>query len=189
MNENRIELFSLESFFMNVFAGVLTLMAVIQFLGMISRWKFAKLNDRFDAFIEWVHQSCEVLPWIMFAAIIAIVTPVYDIFLDGGWISVTRGMSPGHETFLEVWRKLLNEDSAANSKRDLIHVLQWACAFAMFYLYSLMWVRVLRMSERRGKYPRDKVARAAFFGGFAILMGLASQLVSYMGQNANFVLL
>lgn len=189
MNADQIELFSLESALMNAFAAFLTLMAVAQFLGFFFPAVLRPINDRFDSFVEWIHRSCEVLPWLFFAAFIAIVTPIYDIFVDGAWLNrITEGDTKPM-TMLEVWRTMVNEESDANSKRDLVHSIQWVTALGMFYLYSICWLRFATWAQGKSTFPNERLTRGVFFGGFAALIKFASDVVSAMGQNAQFVLL
>jgi hypothetical protein len=189
MPSQRIEIFSLEAGLMQIFAITLSLMGIVQFLSFIFPKRFQMVNDIFDKFIEWVHQYCEILPWLLFASFIAIATPVYDIFLDSAWLTSINETDQKRKTLLDLWRHLINDGSDENSKRDLIHSIQWISAIGMFYIYSLSWMKFVQITKISGTYPQDKIKRGIFFGGFATLIGFFSTLVSKMGQNADFILL
>lgn len=188
MTAEPIEIFSLESALMNVFAGFLTLMAFAQFLGFFFPARLRPINDGFDNFVEWIHRSCEVLPWLIFAAFIAIVTPIYDIFVDGAWLTSVTKANARPMTLLEVWRMMIQGESDDNSRRDLIHSIQWIVALGMFYFYSICWLRFITWAQSKKTFPSERLTRGIFFGGFAIFIAKISEQVSVMGQNTQFVL-
>ena len=189
MPKNQIEIFSLESAVMDVFAITLAIMAISQALGYMFPVMLKSINDRFDAFIEWVHGACEVLPWLCFAALVATVTPIYDIFLDGAWLNSVSSQAARPQTMLDVWRTMVSEQSEANSQRDLVHGIQWIVALFMFYIYSILWVRFVSLAVVDMQGQSNKLVRGAFFGGFAGVIGYVSDFVSGLGQTADFVLL
>jgi len=188
MPQDSVELFSIEAVLMQTFALALGVMALVQFAGFIWAKRFAYINDRFDRFVEWIHASCEIIPWLFVAAFIAILTPIYDIALDGAWTSKLSGGRPVN-SILDVWREMVSTGGDHNAQRDLVHSIQWLTALFMFYVYSVTWLFSVKKTEGKLSGPAKKLARGAFFGGFSFLISQISMGVSYLGQNADILLL
>jgi hypothetical protein len=187
MPQGSVELFSIEAFLMQAFALALGIMAAVQFAGFIWTKRFANINECFDRFVEWIHASCEIIPWLFVAAFIAILTPIYDIFLDGAWTSNLSG-GAAVDSLLDVWREMVATGGDRNAQRDLVHSIQWLTALSMFYIYSVTWLFSVKKTEGKLSGPAKKLARGAFFGGFSFLISQISMGVSYLGQNADILL-
>lgn len=182
----QVELFSMEALLVAVLAALLGLAGVVQVL-VDTTGKVSRLNNRIDRAVAAVYVHGRVLPYLMLAAVIAVIAPVYDMYTDAEWIDrITGGGRNSDGGRPPTWAELVQAERV--TLKHLMHVIQSAIALFILWLYSILWVVLLERAEQRGRRKRTPLERAAFLGGFAWALGVLSAALQWLGQNPALVL-
>lgn len=182
-----IELFSPEAYVVGAFSALLMLSGILQWLSTQTD-RFNHINARMDRFTATIYQQGRVIPYLLLAAIIAVIAPVYDMYTDAEWIGSVARHSGSPDLPPPSWAELVQADPERRTLRHLIHVIQSAIALFFMWLYSLLWTFAIDRASRRGKAPRSALQRGVFTGGFGAALAPMSFGIQWMGQNPAFVL-
>lgn len=181
-----LELFSVEASLMRALIWFMIAAAIAELLALFwpGGW-LAKAGAYFDRVMERIFEYGRVLPFMFLAGAVAILAPVYEGYLDAGWTFPTA--STAAHTIRGSWDTMLTRSHGGNAVRNLIDTLQWSVALLTFWLYSLIWARVVTVVSERGGRLVEGGGRAATLIAFVPVTEAISRGLDFIGKHPFFL--
>lgn len=191
-----VELLSIEVGFVwivSAFAGINGICFIAE--GVLVNYKnvqskFSKINNWFDRVSLSFYEYSSAIPWLIFAGAIAVVAPIYELYLDGPWLS---GYADGKVDFdqNEIRDFIVNGDDG-KIIRDLIHSIQMASFLIILWVYSLIWEKLHTYIENRFSNEREAnfsigAAFSLFCGGCLYFTGWLSSIGANPERVVNWI--